>query len=204
MIRFGLKRKLGGNQIPGHLTTLSLSWLNNQFKAVAVHRGTVVGTWERPGDTDGAGNFDGFVREAVQQTGYHGQTVSLLLAHPRLVQQLVDVPPVKESSVLKVIQRQAQQQRIFPGEAAWTSQMCRSGKGAQQAIMHLFPKVLLDQFAYACHRNGLHLQLVAPVSAILPRQLTLLPLEKGELALLAAETGDSTTVVIGRSDGQVL
>src|ERR1051325_11644150 len=135
MIRFGLKRKLGGNQIPGHLTTLSVSWLNNQFKAVAIHRGTVVGTYEHPAEVDGSANFQSLLREAVSQTGYSGQTVSLLLAHPRLVQQLVDVPPVKESSVLKVIQRQAQQQRIFPGEAAWTSQMCMSGKGAQQAIM---------------------------------------------------------------------
>jgi len=28
------------------------------------------------------------IRDAVQQTGYHGQTVFLLVAHPRLAQQL--------------------------------------------------------------------------------------------------------------------
>jgi len=44
---------------------------------------------------------------------------------------------------------------------------------------------------------------VIPASAILQRQLTQLPLEPNEVALLAAETGGTTTVVIGRKDGQI-
>src|SRR5437762_3213359 len=100
-----INRKSAADAIPSHLTTLSVSWLNNQFKAVAVHRGTVQGRWERPGVTDGPGNFGAFIREAVQQTGYEGQTVSLLPAHPRLVQQLVDLPPVKRAMLSKLVQR---------------------------------------------------------------------------------------------------
>src|ERR1019366_9224193 len=38
----------------------------------------------------------------------------------------------------------------------------------------------------------------------LHRQLTQLPLEEKEVVVLAAETGGSTTVVIGRRDGQLL
>jgi len=204
MIKLLLKRKLGANQIPGHLTTLSVSWLNNQFKAVAVHRGSVTGTWERPGDTDGAGNFDGFIREAVQQTGYHGQTVTLLLAHPRLVQQLVDVPPVKGAALQKVIQRQAQQQKVFAGEAACASQISPPGKGLQRVVLHLFPRLLLNQLIQGCKRNGLHLTAVIPPSAILHHQLGQLPLEPDEVAFLAAETVGSTSLVVGRSDGQIL
>src|SRR5437868_4163721 len=99
MLSLVKKRKLGASTIPAHLTTLSISWLNNQFKAVAIHRGTVVGTWERPGETDGPDRFDAFIREAGQHTGYKGQNVSLILAHPRLVQQLIDVPPVKGAAL---------------------------------------------------------------------------------------------------------
>src|SRR5215471_18225748 len=99
-------RHLGANSIPAHLTSLSVSCLNNQFKAVAVHHGRVEGTWERPGESDGVGNFDAFLREAVEHTGYRGHTVSLVLAHPRLVQQLIDVPPVKSAALEKLILRQ--------------------------------------------------------------------------------------------------
>ncbi len=190
--------------IPSNLTTLSVSWLNSQFKAMAVHRGVVEGTWERPGDIEGSGNFEALVREAVQKTGYRGMTVSLLLGHPRLAQQLSDVPPVQGSALAKLVQRQAQQQKMFDGEAAWAFQQAVSGKGSQRIILHLFPKLLLNQLVQGAQKNDLHLVSVLPPTAVLHGQLAQLPLEKDEIALLAGETGGSTTVVVGRSDGQVL
>src|SRR5437016_5395095 len=72
--------ELGANVIPAHLTTLSVSWLNNQFKAVAIHRGEIEGAWECPDPIDGTG-FEGLIREAIEQTEYRGHSVSLLLAH---------------------------------------------------------------------------------------------------------------------------
>ncbi|MGH7967393.1 MAG: hypothetical protein ACREIC_01565, partial [Limisphaerales bacterium] len=197
-------RVAGGDVIPRNVTTLSVSWLNNQFKAVSVHRGRVEGAWERPGESDGAGNFEKFLKEAVRETGYRGHSVSLVLAHPRLVQQLVDAPPVKGMALFKVIQRQAEHQKVFPGEAAWASQTSPYGKGLQRVLLHLFPRVLLNQFIQGARNNGLHLGSVLPPSAMLHYQITQLPLEKGDVALLAAETAGSTTLVIGRSDGQIL
>ena len=204
MLNLITSRKLGGNAIPGQLTTLSVSWLNGQFKAVAVHRGAVEGTWEHPELAEMNGNFEDLIREAVKETGYRGQTVSLLLAHPRLVQQLVDVPPVKGAAVKKIIQRQAQQQKIFSGDAAWACQTSLSGKDTQRVVLHLFPKALLDKLVQGCQANDLHLVSVQPPSAVLHHQLMQLPLEKDEIGLLAAETGGSTTVVIGRNDGRIL
>ena len=204
MLSLVKKRKLGASAIPSNVTTLSVSWLNNQFKAVAVHRGVVVGTWERPGETDGPDRFDTFIREAGQHTGFKGQSVSLVLSHPRLVQQLIEVPPVKGHALDKVIQRQAQQQKMFPGEAAYTSQLSPSDKTVQRAVLHLFPKLLLNQFIQGCRRNGLHLNSVLPASGVLQYQLTQLNIEKDEIGLLAAETGGSTTMVAGTGEGKIL
>lgn len=204
MLKISPSQRSRPAEIPRGLTTLSVSWLNGQFKALAVHRGVVDGTWERPGEIEGTGNFESLLREAVQKTGYRGLTVSLLLAHPRLVQQLVEVPPVKGAAMQKVIHRQAQQQKMFDGEAAWAYQTSLTGKGSQRVVLHLFPKLLLDQLVQGCQRNDLHLTAVVPPSAVLHQQMAQLALEKDEVALLAAETSGSTTVVIGRSDGQVL
>src|SRR5207245_2398583 len=115
-------KKLSTGAIPSHLSILSLSWLNGQIKAVAIHRGSVEGTWESAGRMDGDADFGAMVREAAQKTAFRGQTVSLLLAHPRLVQQLVDVPPVQGAALKRILQRQAQQQKLFAGEAAWAYQ----------------------------------------------------------------------------------
>jgi len=186
------------------VTTLSVSWLNSQFKALAVHRGVVEGTWDHTGPVEGAEQFEALIRDAVQHTGYHGQTVTLLVAHPRLAQQLVDAPPVKALALNKIFQRQAQQQKLFTGEAAWACQPALSGKNEQRVVMHLFPLALLNQFMQGCQRNNLYLTSVVPASAVLHYQLRQLPLDPGDVAVLAAETGSSTTVVIGRSDGQIL
>src|SRR5438132_3936746 len=198
-----LNRKLGANAIPAHLTTLSVSWLNSQFKAVAVHRGAVEGTWENPAELDTSVTFEALLREAIQKTGFRGQTVSMVLAHPRLVQQLVDVPPVKGAALKKVVQRQAQQQKMFPGEAAWAFQTSRSDKAPQSIILHLFPKQMLDQFVQGCKRNGLRLACVIPAAAVLHSQLSELPLEKEETAVLAGDTAGSVTIVVGRRNGQI-
>src|SRR5205823_11521057 len=76
-------------------------------------------------------------------------------------------------------------------------------KWPQQVVLYLIPNTLLTQFLQGCQRHGYYLTAVLPPSAVLHQQRRQLPLEKGEVALLAAETAGSTTVVIGGSDGQI-
>lgn len=196
--------KSAGNAIPSHLTTLSISWLNKQFKAVAIHRGLIEGTWEKPEEIEGASHFEGLLKEAIKHTGYRGQTVTLLLAHQRLVQQLVDLPPVKGNALIKLVQRQAAQQKVFQGDAAHAYELAPSPKGMQRVILHLFPRILLGQLSAACRTHGLHLRAVIPPSAVVRHQMSTLPANKDDVDLLAAETGGTTTVVIGRNDGSIL
>ena len=198
------RRRAGTDAIPSNLTTLGVSWLNSQFKAVSVYRGQVEATWERQGTTDGPEHFDAFIREAVHETGYRGQTVVVVLAHPRLSQQLVDLPPVKGKKLQKLIQHQARQQKLFQGEASWASQACPPGKSAQRVVLHFLPKQLVTQLVQGCKRNGLRLTAVIPPSAVLHQQFVHLGLQKNEVGLLAADTAGSTTLASGGSDGQVL
>jgi len=200
-----LKPKRGADRIPGYLTTLSVSWLNKQLKAVAVHRGQVIGTFERPGgEADAAADFEGFIRDAVRETGYRGGTVSLVLAHPRLVQHMIDVPPIKGAALQKVIQRQAVQQKFFSGEAAYASQLLVPSKTGPRVLLHLLPKLVLNQFMLACRRNDLHLVSVLPASVALQRQLPALKLQRPDTVMLAAETAGSTMVVVCDGDGRLL
>ena len=199
-----LNWKAGAAKISKQVTTLSISWLNNQFVAMSIHRGVVEETWTTALAADTEPDFAALVREAMAKTKYHGTKVSLLLANPKLAQKLVDVPPVTGSGLIKIVQREAQHQKFFPDEAVWAFQSSLTVKGVQRVIMHLLPKSLLDQFMKACQENGLFLNSVVPVSAVLHQQLTRLPLKKDDVAMLAAETGGFTTVVVGRVDGQLL
>jgi len=199
-----LSWKTGPDKIPQKVTTLSISWLNDRLVAKSIHRGVVEGSWESVLVADSEPDLTALLREAVERTNYHGTTVSLLLANARLAQSLVDVPPVSGSALTKIIQLEAQQQKAFNGEAAWTFQTALMVKDNKRAVLHLLPKPLLDQLVQAGLQNELFLTALVPVSAVLHQQLTQLPLNKGDVALLAAETGGSTTVVVARADGQLL
>ena len=190
--------------IPQNVTTLSISWLNGRVWAKGIHRGTVTGTWETTLPADGEPDFAKLIQEAVKQTHYDGTTVSLLLANPNLAQNLVEVPPVTGSGLHKIIQREAQQQKLFQGEAAWTFQPALTVKELPRVILQLLPKTLLDRLVQDGLDNGLYLNAVVPVSAVLHGQMARLGLKEGEVALLAAETGGTTTVVVAQADGQLL
>jgi hypothetical protein len=184
-------------------TVLSISLLNERLSATAVHRGEVAGTWQRQEPVTDLAGFASVLREAVQQTGYTGTAVTVVLAHQRLAQQLVESPPVKGRNLKLFLQSRVKQLKPFPSEAAWSYQPTLPTRNAQAMLLHLLPRELLDQLVQGCQQLELQCDRVIPASAILQNQLTELPLEPNEVALLAADTGGTTTVVIGRKDGQI-
>jgi len=184
-------------------TVLTLSLLNERFSASAVHRGNVLNNWERPEPVTDLADFASVLREAVKQTGYAGTQAIMVLAHQRLAQQLVETPPIKGRNLKWFLRGRVKDLKPFPSDAAWSYQPTLPTRNAQALLLHLLPKELLDQLVLACGQAELQCARVIPASAILQRQLTELPLEQNEVALLAAETGGTTTVVIGRKDGQI-
>src|SRR5436190_6754008 len=184
-------------------TVLTISLLNERLSATGMHRGEVAGTWQRAEPVTDLADFASVLREAVQQTGYTGTAVTVVLAHQRLAQQLVESPPVKGGKLKLFLQSRVKQLKPFPSEAAWSYQPTLPTRNAQAMLLHLLPRELLDQLVQGCKQVELECDRVIPASAILQQQLTELPLEENEIALLAADTGGTTTVVIGRKDGQI-
>jgi len=184
-------------------TVLSLSLLGGHLKALAVQRGVLVGTWQRPTTVEDFTDFSSVVREAVAGTRYVGDAVSLVLAHPRLNQQLVETPPIHGFNLRWFLERRVKQLKTFNTDAAWSYQPTEPTKNARALVLHLFPKPFWDQLMEGCQQAGLHLTKLLPATAVLSRQLKELPIAEDELALVAADTGGTTTVIIGRKNGQV-
>ena len=204
MLQIAHAQKTRTVSVPTNISTLSVSWLNSQFKCIAVQRGVVEGSWEHPGEIEGTQHFEELIREGVKQTGYRGTTVSLVLMHPRLSQQLLETPPLRGPALTKFVQTQARQQKLFEAEAAFAFQPAFSAPGSQRLVLHLFPRILLDQLVQAAQKNDLFLTSVLPATAVLQSQLPEFGVEKDGIAVLAANMGRSTTVIIGRNDGQLL
>lgn len=200
-------RRRGSNGHPvAQQTTLSVSWLGRKFRALALHRGQVQGTWECPQPAEGTNTFGELLEQAVAQTHYTGTTVSLVLAHSRLAHQFVDAPPAKGPALRKVLERLAQEQArsLFPGPVAWSAEPAESVKGTARFLLSLFPKPLLDELCAGAQRAGLHLAAVLHPAAVLHSQLQELPSKDSQVVMLAGDTGGSTTVLVGRSDGRLV
>lgn len=186
------------------LTTLSFSWINGRCEAVAVQRGELTGSWESPEAGDSLEAFPNLLKAAVAATGYKGNAVSLVLAHPRLTQQFVETPPVKGHALGAVVERQVRKLKVFDGEPAWAFQPTLPTKTAHGVLVHLFPRALLDLLIQGAKTAGLHLVSVTPPTSILLQQLSRFPIKTDDVALLAADTSGMTTLVVARGDGQLL
>lgn len=183
--------------------SLCISCLNGEWTAAGFRKGAPSGSWQKPELVEDFAALGPVLAQSFQNTQAEGRVVGLVIAHPKLIDHVIDVPPVKGWKLDRYIERRLQQLKTFEGDAAWSHQRAMSAKGVDSAVVHLLPKGLLDQLTAATQSAGGRLVRVLPTTAVLANQLKELPLEKDELALLAAETGSSTTIVIGRRDGRV-
>lgn len=192
------------DRYPRGTNLLSLSWIHGRLEAVAIQRGQVTQVWERPEVCDEPGRFGELVKEAASRTKFHGTSVSLVLAHPRLTHQLIETPPAKGAALKALVQRQVERLKVFEGEPVWSFQRALPTKNAQSVLVHLLPRQLLDMLVSGCERAGFHLISVTPPTGVLQNQLHELPGGDEDVALIAADTGATTTVLVGRRDGQLI
>jgi hypothetical protein len=182
-------------------TTLGISILNGELKAASLGQGSGE-TWESPALSDNFADLGPILAEAANKTRAEGKQVSIVLAHPRLIDRVVEIPPVKGWQLDRLLHRQAQATKAFVGEAVWSRQAALPTKQNQAAFLHLCSKTVLDQLAKSCADAQLQLVRLIPTTAVLINHLKALPLQKDEVALLAAETGTGTSLIIGRKDGR--
>lgn len=181
---------------------LGISLLNGELKAASIGQGSGMDTWESSASADDLAALGAVLAEAAQKTGANGRQASIVLAHPRLIDRVIEIPPAKGWKLDRLLHRRAQATKAFLGEAAWSRQEALPTKQHPAVFLHLCSKAVLDQLTKSCADAQLQLVRVLPTTAVLANHLKALPLQKDELALLAAETGTGTTVVIGRKDGR--
>jgi hypothetical protein len=182
---------------------LCISLLGGQFKAVAMRRGTFENPWEPSLPVEDFTDIGQVLSEATAATRVEGKSATIVLAHPRLLDQVVEVPPVKQRTLDRLLQRRAEGMKTFAGEASWSRQAALPTRKGPAWLLHVCPKVLLDQLGRGCQQAGLQLHRVVPTTAVLAAHLKQLPIQSDEVVLLVAESGPTTTIAIGRKDGRV-
>ncbi len=183
--------------------SVGISVLNGEIRSSASRTGESAQTWQSPGNADDLVSLGATLKGALQGIRPDCKRIAIVLAHPKLTDQIIEVPPVKGWKLEQVVYRKVESSKTFAGDAIWSFQFALPTKTAKSVLLHLCPKPVIDQLTKGCEEAQLHLVRVLPTTAVLISHLRSLPLKKDELAVLAAETGNCTTVVIGRKDGLV-
>jgi hypothetical protein len=184
--------------------SLGVSWLNNFLQVAVVQEGQVSGTWSSPLSPEDIRDLGDLMREAVKQTGFTGTTVSVVLAHPQFIQQIIDAPPAKGAALESYIQRQVDQQKGAEGALAWVSQPRLHSKTGQGLLLSLLPESFVDQLKKEFQRAGLRLKVLIPVTAVLQEHLGKLPRSPTDTVLVVADANGLTSLLVAQPNGQIV
>lgn len=183
--------------------SLCISLLNGELKTATVKRGAAAGNWLRPEPLMDVAALPEALDEATAKVQMANRQVAMVFADARLSDHFVELPHARGSTLVRLLDRAANRVKAFQGDVAWSWQPGIPSKKGTTALLHLCPQPLLDQLLQGCHGKNLELVRVLPTTAVLASQLRLLPIQKDEVALIVAQSGLSTTMVIGRKDGRL-
>jgi hypothetical protein len=183
---------------------LGVSWLGGKLEAAVCQGRTLKTAWSCPSRVEHVGELAPHLGEAVAETGFSGEEVSLVLDHRHLIYHLQEAPPGGIKTVRTYLQRKVSQQGFFEEESVWSFHPPHGGSGSQRFLLTLLPRSILASLSGVCEDLGLALTGVYAPAAILAEQFERLHLEAKESALLVADLGMRLCLVAGQGNGQVL
>ncbi|MEC9341812.1 MAG: hypothetical protein VX663_10055, partial [Pseudomonadota bacterium] len=164
---------------------LAVSFLYGNFNAI-VHDGRqVVASWT-PGAGDRShgwheGAFRFYLERALEETGYEGDSVSLVVADVDMEHVHLSVPPVKPKLRLQLIGREVER-RMDGGRMVWCHRYLGSHRaravrpadeegtalqGSEHYLVHLWPQQKLRQYLQDMRAVDLTPRLILPVASLM-------------------------------------
>ena len=183
---------------------LGLAWLHGAFHAAVFRRQTLVASWASPVRVPGLEDFETALDAAIAALKFDGTEAFLVLEHDEFAHQAEHAPPFSESAARAYLRGRIARHEKDHEPVLWVSQRMVSARQEAAFLLHLLPSGFHGRLNGSMLERRLDLTRILPL--VVPLQLmldaTLAP--KDQPVLLAAEAGDATTVMAGRSDGQLL
>lgn len=198
---FGLAQHFRPGLFGNKLTVLSVSLLNGRFKALSIINSSVHLGWEYPGHIVSRETLRQALEEAVHRTQFPGTHLAMLVEDPRFITHTLQVPHMPLADLLPILERKVQQLKTWEGRVAWRYRHGLEVRQKMNIHLEIWPHHLIDDIVEISQELGLHLQQLAPLSALAESQLSTLPSEPGQGTLLVSMMEGKIVFVAGREDG---
>jgi hypothetical protein len=183
------------------LTVLSVSLLNGRFKAMSIINDSIHESWEMPGFIMRSEALRQAISDAIHYTQFPGTHISILVEDQRFINLTLQLPAMALADLLPILERKAQQAKTWEGPVAWRYHLGIQARGKQSVHLEIWPQSFINDIIQICEDLGLHLQQLAPLSALSESQLSTLSVEPGEATILISMLEGKVMFVAGGEDG---
>ncbi len=201
---FSAATRRGGEYSRRPYDTLGLAWLHGAFHAAIFRREVFKWAWASPSPVRTPEEFEVALDQALVELRFGGTEVFLILEHDVFVHQAEQAPAFSEAAGRAYLRGRVERFEKEHEPVLWVSQKTVSARQEATFLLHLLPSAFYGRI------NGLllerHLDLTRILPLAVPLQLTLpkLPAGKDNPVLVVADTGDATTAMVAKPDGELL
>ena len=186
------------------LTILSVSLLNGRFKAMSIINDSIHQCWESPGIVVRPEAIRQAISNAIYHTQYPGTAISILVDSKQFMTHTLQLPLMPLTDLLPILERKTQEMKTCEGPGIWRYQLGIHARGQQTVHLEIWPQDFVENIVQICEELGLQLQQLAPLTALSESQLSSIPIEPGEAALLVSILEGKVMFVAGEEDGSPL
>lgn len=182
---------------------LAIGWLNGKFTALNFIKGEVKSKWTSPEPVNDESGFKSALGEAVNQTEFSGDKVLILIGTRKLTHHIIEVPPVKGADLEYYIERKANQLKTFEEPLAYSFWRTPPTRTSEAVLVNIYPRPFLESLVISARELDLRLSRMFSIHAPMRLQFSALSVPSDEVVALAAENEGTTTLLIGKKDGNV-
>jgi hypothetical protein len=183
---------------------LGLAWMHGAFHAAVFHRQALVGSWHAAAPVRSLEEFEHAFDAALAALDFGGEEVFLLLAHDEFVHQPEQAPSFSDSAARAYLRGRVERHEKEHEPVLWVSERTLAARDEGAFVLHLLPSAFYGKLNSLLLARRLDLTRILPMSVPLRLVLGSLHTLAEKSALLAAETGEVTTVIAARGDGELL
>ena len=183
------------------LTVLSISLVNGRFSAMSIINDSIHKSWVKPGIVLRSKGLYQAISDAIEQTEFPGNQISILLEDSRSMTLTLQLPIMPETDLLPILERKVEQAKTWEEPPIWRYHHGMQARGKESIHLEIWPKSLIDEIVQVCKDLDLQLQLLVPLSALSESQLSTLSIEPGEATILISILEGKVTFIAAGEKG---
>jgi hypothetical protein len=183
---------------------LGLGWLHGELIAAVFRGKAMVSSWTCPTKVRTMDDLEAVLDDGLTAVDFAGTETFLVLEHEQFVHQTESGPAFSDAAARSYLKGRIARYEKEHEPMLWVAQQTVSVKQDNAFIIHLLPHSFYDALQRVLLPRHLDLTRILPMTVPLHRELNRLPVKKEALVLMAVETGNATTVTVGRVGGLLL